>query len=74
MEVVRALYDGHNICPMEPIRTKRQTEVLIIFPNNSDDVTPSEARRLLRGSGKGEMLTDKLLQSRAEDIRYERES
>lgn len=71
MQVVRALFDGHDIKPIEPIKTKKKTEVLIIFPNKPEEMSPSEARRLLRGSGKGERLTEKLLKSRADDIKYE---
>jgi len=33
--------------------------------------SPAEARKLLRGSGKGERLTERLLKSRADDIKYE---
>ena len=71
MQVVRALFDGHDIKPIEPIRTKKRTEVLIIFPNKPEDISPAEARKLLRGSGQGERLTKKLLKSRAEDLNYE---
>jgi len=45
--------------------------VLVIFPNNPEQMSPSEARRLLKGRGKGENLTGKLLKSRAEDLRHE---
>ena len=71
MQVVRALYDGHDIKPMEVIKTKKKTEVLVIFPNQEEKIDPKEARRLLRGSGKGEGLTEKLLKSRADDKKYE---
>ena len=69
MQVVRALFDGHDIKPMEVIKTKKKTEVLVIFPNQEEKIDPKEARRLLRGSGKGEKLTEKLLKSRADDFR-----
>lgn len=71
MQVVKAIYDGHDIKPIETIRTKKRTEVLIIFPNSKEEVFPAEARRLLRGSGKGEKLTEKLLKSRADDMKYD---
>jgi len=71
MEVVRALFDGHDIRPIEPIKRKKKTEVLVIFPNDAEKIIPEEARRLLRGSGKGEKLTERLLKSRADDIEYE---
>ena len=53
---------------MEPIPLKGTTDVLVVFPDISDKVSSQEARRLLRGSGRGEGLVKKLLQSRAEDI------
>ena len=71
MQVVRAIYDGYDIKPIEPIKIKTKTEVLVIFPNSPEQMSPSEARRLLKGRGKGENLTGKLLKSRAEDLRYE---
>ena len=71
MQVIRAIYDGYDIKPIEPIKVKRKTEVLVIFPNNPEQMSPSEARRLLKGRGEGENLTDKLLKSRAEDLRHE---
>lgn len=70
MQIVRALYDGHDIKPMEAIKTKKKTEVLVIFPDHEEKIDPKEARRLLRGSGKGEGLTEKLLKSRADDQKY----
>lgn len=72
MQAIRAFYDGHDITPIEPIKTKRKTEVIVIFPNGREERIASEtARRLLRGSGKGEHLTEKLLRARAEDISLE---
>jgi len=63
MQVVRAIYDEHGIRAIEPIKVKKQTEVLAIFPNEVEKpgTTEAEARKLLRGSGKGEKLTEKLL-------------
>jgi len=72
MQVVRAFFDGHDIKPIEPIKTKKTTEVLVIFPNDVERFSPEEARRLLRGSGKGERLTERLLKSRAMDLKLER--
>lgn len=68
MQVVRAVYDGHDIRAIEPIKTKKKTEVLVIFPNKTEEITAENARKLLRGSGKGERLTEKLLKSRADDL------
>ena len=71
MQVVRAIYDGYDIRAIEPIKVKRQTEVLVIFPNEDKEPRAAEARKLLRGSGKGEKLTEKLLKYRADDAANE---
>jgi hypothetical protein len=71
MQAVRALFDGQDIKPLEPIKTKEKTEVLVIFPTKEEEITPSEARKLLRGSGKGEKLTERLLKSRRDDMKNE---
>jgi hypothetical protein len=72
MQVVRALFDGNEIKFIEPLKTKKKTEVLVIFPNEADKIAPELARKLLRGSGRGQKLTEKLLKARAEDIKLER--
>lgn len=72
MKVVKALFNGQDIQPIEPVKMKGKTEVLVIFPNDAEKYTNEEARRLLRGSGKGERLIEKLLKSRIEDIKLER--
>lgn len=76
MKIIRAFFDGQEIKPIEPIKTKKKTEILVIFPNdiekNIETFTHEEARALLRGSGKGERLIEKLLRSRAEDIKIEK--
>jgi hypothetical protein len=64
--VVKAIFDGHEIKALEPIKTKKETEVFVIFPEDVRKFTPEEARRFLRGAGKKERLTEKLLKSRAE--------
>lgn len=46
-------------------------KVLVVFPNDAEKYPPEEARRLLRGSGKGERLTERLLKSRTEDVKLE---
>lgn len=71
MQAIKAIFDGKEIKPLEPIKTKKKTEVLVIFPNEYEKISPEEARRLLRGSGKGERLTERLLKLRAEDIKLE---
>ena len=72
MPVIRAIFDGNEIKPIEPIKTKKKTEVLVIFPDEGGRLAPEEARKLLRGAGRGEGLTERLLRSRAEDIKLER--
>lgn len=72
MQAIRAVFNGHEIKPVEPILTKKKTDVLVIFPNNEHKYSPKEAREKLRGLGKGEKLTEKLLKSRAEDIKLEK--
>lgn len=71
MQVVKAIYDGHDIIAVEPIKIKKKTEVLVIFPTEVEKIESAEARKLLRGSGKGEKLTEKLLKYRADDNRNE---
>ncbi|MCI0474585.1 MAG: hypothetical protein L0Y76_13490 [Ignavibacteria bacterium] len=71
MQVVRAIYDEHGIRAIDPIQFKRQTEVLVIFPNEEQKPGTAEARKMLRGCGKGEKLTEKLLKYRAEDFANE---
>lgn len=68
MKAVKAIYDGHAVKLMEPVPSKKKTDVLVVFPDVSEKMSPQEARRLLRGSGKGEGLVKKLLRSRAEDM------
>jgi hypothetical protein len=69
--VAEAIYDGYDITAVEPIKIKRKTDVLVIFPNEVEEIESAEARRLLRGSGKGEKLTEKLLKYRTDDTRNE---
>ncbi len=71
MQVVKAIFDGENIQPIDPVQLKKNTEVLVIFPSDVKTYSPEEARKRLRGSGKGEYLAEKLLQSRIKDIKLE---
>jgi hypothetical protein len=64
MYAVKAIYDGCNIKPIQPIKIQNATEVLIVFPEKVNKYSPEQARKLLRGAGKGENLTKTLLQSR----------
>lgn len=70
MKAVKAIYDGHEIRLVEPMPLQEKTEVLVLFPDNAEKVSPSEARRLLRGAGRGEGLVKKLLRSRVEDMAF----
>ncbi len=71
MQAVKAIFAGSNIRPIDPITVTKETEVLVIFPSDERKYPPQEARRRLRGSGKGEALTEKLLKARAEDKHLE---
>lgn len=71
MKAVKAYYDGHSIKPLEPISVKGNMEVIIVFPDNGGKIAAPDARKRLRGSGKGENLTKLLLQSRKEDLAFE---
>ncbi len=71
MQAIRAIYDGHDIKPLEPIKTDKKTEVLVIFPDTAERIPSTEARRLLKGAGKGEHLTERLLKARAKDMELE---
>ena len=68
MKAVKAIYDGHEVKLIEQAPLKKKTDVLVVFPDIFEKTSPQEARRLLRGSGKGEGLVKKLLRSRAEDV------
>jgi len=68
MKAVKAIYDGHDVKLMEPVQLREKTDVLVVFPDISEKISPRDARRLLRGSGKGEGLVKKLLHSRTEDV------
>jgi hypothetical protein len=68
MKAIKAIYDGHDVKLTEPVPLKGKTDVLVVFPDVFEKISSREARRLLRGSGKGEGLVKKLLQSRAEDM------
>jgi hypothetical protein len=67
MKAIKAYFDRQNVKLAEPAPAEGKTEVLVVFPDNSKKVSPQKARRLLRGSPKGEGLVKKLLRSRAED-------
>lgn len=68
MKAVKAIYDGQEVKLVESVPLEGKTDVLVVFPDISRKFSPQEARRLLRGSGKGERLVNKLLHSRTEDM------
>ena len=76
MQAIRAMYDGKKIEPLEPIKNRKKTEIIVIFPDIEDKgigrLTSKRARSLLRGSAKGEHLTAKLLKTRKEDKALEK--
>ncbi len=72
MKVAKGVFDGKEIKLLEPILTREKTNVLIIFPDKVEKYNSEIARKFLRGRGKGEKLTEKLLKSRQEDISLER--
>ncbi|MDP2157738.1 MAG: hypothetical protein Q8K68_08535 [Nitrospirota bacterium] len=72
MQVVKAIFNGHDIKLLEPVRTRKEAEVLVIFPDEKESRPRADARKLLRGIGRGEHLTEKLLAARAEDLGLER--
>lgn len=76
MQAIRAIYDGKAIRPLDPIKTREKADVLVIFPDSVDEgtrrVTAEKARAALRGSGKSERLTERLIESRREDRLRER--
>lgn len=76
MQAIRAIYDGKKIEPLEPIKTRGKTEIMVIFPDIEEkdigSITSEQARSLLRGSAKGEHLTTKLLRTRKEDKALEK--
>ena len=46
MQAIKAVFDGNEIKPTEPIKTKKRTEVLVIFPDEYERKSSEEARRL----------------------------
>ncbi|MCP4107399.1 MAG: hypothetical protein GY749_17950 [Desulfobacteraceae bacterium] len=71
MRIVKALYDGNAVQVIEPVKIKKNMQVFVIIPDDTQKISQDEARRHLRGSAKGERLTEKLLKSRNEDLKFE---
>jgi hypothetical protein len=74
MQAVKAIYDGKVIHPIDSAPVAGMTEVLVIFPTDTKTHTPEDARKRLKGAGRGEFLVDKLLKARSEDIEIERKN
>jgi len=72
MQAVKAIYDGKIIYPLDSAPVAGITEVLVIFPTDTKICSPEEARKRLKGAGRGEFMVDKLLKARSEDIAIER--
>ncbi len=72
MKAIKAVYDGYDIKLIESAPSKARTEVIVVFPDHAEKKSAQEARRRLRGQGKGEGLVQKLLKSRAEEAILER--
>ena len=71
--VIKGIYDGKKIEPLEDIPIKEKCDVMITFINKTEtdhksDIDPIEA---LTGCSKGRNLTKKLLESRREDRKLE---
>jgi len=75
MLAVRGIYDGGKIEPLTKIPFEEKKRVLITFIDEYDgDAVPDadiDPIRALRGCAKGSKLSDKLLESRREDIELE---
>lgn len=72
---VRKIYDGEKIEPLTKIPFEEKKRVLLTFIDEyvdeailDSDIDPIRA---LRGCAKGSKLSDKLLESRREDIELE---
>ena len=75
MLTIKGIYDGKKIEPVEEIPFKDKHRVIIVFleePVEETDLKPeTDPIKALRGCAKGERLTEKLLESRKEDLELE---
>jgi len=75
MLAIRGIYDGERIEPLEKIPFKGKRDVIITFLEEPLEETNIELRidpiKALRGCSKGMNLTEKLLESRREDLKLE---
>ena len=75
MLTIKGIYDGQKIEPLKEIPFKKKKKVVITFldevrgnAGSELGIDPIEA---LRGCAKGSNLTEKLMQSRREDMELE---
>ena len=75
MLTVEGIYDGKKIEPLKAIPFKKKKKVVITFLDEVLENTGLELGidpiRALRGCAKGSNLTEKMLESRREDIELE---
>ena len=75
MLAIRGIYNGKRIEPLEEIPFKGNMNVIITFLEELVEETNSESKidpiKALRGCAKGTNLTEKLLESRREDLELE---
>ena len=75
MLTIRGIYDGKKIKLSEEVPFKEKKSVIVTFLEDPVRKTDSEqeinAIRALRGCAKGTNLTEKLLESRKEDLELE---
>ncbi len=75
MLTIRGVYDGKKIELSEEVPFKEKREVLITFLDETIEIANNEFKvdpiKALRGCAKGLKLTEKLLESRREDLELE---
>lgn len=73
MLVIKGIYDGKEIKPLEKIPFNEKCDVIITFINKKYDNPDSDIDpiKALRGCSEGRNLTQKLLESRKEDLELE---
>ena len=75
MLTIRGIYDGKKIEPLEEIPFKEKKNVIITFLEEPVEEIDLESEidpiKALRGCAKGSNLTEKLLESRREDLELE---
>ena len=64
MQTVKAWYDGNHIRLAETVKITKDMKFFVFIPDDRKKISCDEARKCLRGSGKGERLTERLLKNR----------